>query len=189
MNIVCIGDSLTYGYDVPVSARWTVLLEQKTGIRVCNKGICGDTTEGMRQRMQRIDMMAYDAVCLMGGSNDILQHVSLEQMEHHMQQMMQYAAQASNTLYVGIPLAMKPESVLFGWQRQEEVEGNNRKLETYRQWLLTQCITYHAVPIDFYKRIQDAEIQFHTNLYADGVHPNEAGYALMAEEAIRCIRI
>ena len=188
MNIVCIGDSLTYGYDVPVSARWTVLLEQKTGIRVCNKGICGDTTEGMLQRMQRIDMMAYDAVCLMGGSNDILQHVSLEQMEHHMQQMMQYAAQASNTLYVGIPLAMKPESVLFGWQRQEEVEGNNRKLETYRQWLLTQCITYHAVPIDFYKRIQDAEIQFHTSLYADGVHPNEAGYALMADEAVRCIR-
>lgn len=188
MKIVCIGDSLTYGYDVTVSARWTVLLEQKTGIRVCNEGVCGDTTAGMLQRIRIMNLTDYDAVCIMGGSNDILQHVSLKQMEYHIQQMLQYVSQAGKALYVGIPLAMKPESALFGWQQPEEVGKNNQKLRTFRQWLLTQCITYHAVPIDFYKRIKNGETQLHTSLYADGIHPNETRYALMTEEAIRYIR-
>ena len=176
MNLLCIGDSVTYGYDVAPQNRWTYILANRTGMQVCNEGLCGDTTAGMLQRMQAMNLMAYDAVFVMGGSNDILQD------------MMQQITDAGKPLFVGIPLLKKKESAFFGWQRLEDVKRHNDVLQAYRQWIFTQCQASGAVPIDFHKRILDAEAAGKTSYYADGVHPNEAGYAIMAEEAIRCIQ-
>ncbi len=188
MKLLCIGDSVTYGYDVALQDRWTYILAKRTGIQVCNEGLCGDTTAGMLQRMQAMNMMAYDAVFVMGGSNDILQDVPLEHIEANMQRMMQQITDAGKPLFVGIPLLKKKESAFFGWQRLEDVKRHNDVLRAYRQWLFTQCQAAGAVPIDFHKRILDAEAAGKISYYADGVHPNEAGYAIMAEEAIRCIQ-
>ncbi len=188
MKLLCIGDSVTYGYDVAPQDRWTYILAKRTGIQVCNEGLCGDTTAGMLQRMQTMNLMAYDAVFVIGGSNDILQDVPLKGIETNMQHMLQQITDTGKKLFVGIPLLKKKESAFFGWQRLEDVKRHNDVLQAYRQWLLTQCQTYGAVPIDFHKRILDAEAASQTSYYADGVHPNEAGYAIMAEEAIQCIQ-
>ncbi|MBC3797527.1 hypothetical protein [Acetobacterium tundrae] len=48
MKIVCFGDSLTFGYNVAHKDKWHVLAEKKTGIRMQNSEINGDTTDGMR---------------------------------------------------------------------------------------------------------------------------------------------
>ncbi len=188
MNLLCIGDSITYGYDAAPQNRWTYILARQTGIRVCNEGVCGDTTAGMLQRMQMINFMDYDAVFVMGGSNDILLDEPLEHIKAHMQCMMQQVTDKGKPLFVGIPPLTKRESAFFGWQRREDVERHNTVLQIYRQWLLAQCPLYGAVPIDFYKRILDAEAAGTTPCYADGVHPNEAGYAIMAEEAAQRIQ-
>lgn len=184
MNLLCIGDSVTYGYDVAPQNRWTYILANRTGMQVCNEGLCGDTTAGMLQRLLSMNLMAYDAVFVMGGSNDILQDVPLKGIETNMQQI----TDAGKPLFVGISLLTKEESAFFGWQRLEDVKRHNDVLQAYRQWLLTQCQASGAVPIDFHKCILDAEAASPTSYYADGVHPNEAGYAIMAEEAIRCIQ-
>lgn len=188
MNLLCVGDSVTYGYDVAPQNRWTYIVAKRTGIHICNEGVCGDTTAGMLQRMQMINLRDYDAVCVMGGSNDILQDEPLEHSKAHMLYMMQQITDAGKPLFIGIPPLTKIESAFFGWQKRNDVERHNMILQTYRQWLLIQCPLYGAVPIDFYKRILDAEAADKTSYYADGVHPNEAGYAIMAEEAIRCLQ-
>lgn len=53
LEIVCIGDSLTYGYKLKRSEVWTKLIENKYGIKVLNKGINGDSTGGMLSRFYR----------------------------------------------------------------------------------------------------------------------------------------
>ena len=52
MKLICIGDSLTFGYGVHLSQRWTQLCAQETGWELVNEGINGDTTGGMLARMQ-----------------------------------------------------------------------------------------------------------------------------------------
>ena len=47
MKLICIGDSLTFGYGVRPSQRWTRLCAQETGGEIVNEGISGDTTGGM----------------------------------------------------------------------------------------------------------------------------------------------
>ena len=44
MKLICIGDSLTFGYGVRPSQRWTRLCAQETGWEIVNEGISGDTT-------------------------------------------------------------------------------------------------------------------------------------------------
>ena len=80
MRLICIGDSLTFGYGVHLSQRWTQLCAQETGWELVNEGINGDTTGGMLARMQggvlaelREGGLGADRpyVLLMGGSNDV----------------------------------------------------------------------------------------------------------------------
>ena len=80
MKLICIGDSLTFGYGVHLSQRWTRLCAQETGWELVNEGINGDTTGGMLARMQggvlaelREGGLGADRpyALLMGGSNDV----------------------------------------------------------------------------------------------------------------------
>ncbi len=52
MKLIRIGDSLTFGYGVHLSQRWTRLCAQEDGLEFVNEGINGDTTGGMLARMQ-----------------------------------------------------------------------------------------------------------------------------------------
>ena len=76
MKLICIGDSLTFGYGVRPSQRWTRLCAQETGWEIVNEGISGDTTGGMLVRLRAL--LADRDICvqrplvlLMGGANDI----------------------------------------------------------------------------------------------------------------------
>ena len=54
MKLICIGDSLTFGYGVRPSQRWTRLCAQETGWEIVNEGISGDTTGGMLVRLRAL---------------------------------------------------------------------------------------------------------------------------------------
>ena len=43
-TIICLGDSLTYGYGVRRAQCWTELAAEMSGWNVINRGICGDTS-------------------------------------------------------------------------------------------------------------------------------------------------
>ena len=51
MELICLGDSLTYGYGVRSAHRWSTLVGQALQCEVTNLGICGDTTGGMLVRL------------------------------------------------------------------------------------------------------------------------------------------
>ena len=73
MKIACMGDSITLGVGLPgYQGRWTDLVSERTGHTLVNMGIGGDTTGGMLARCQnQIFGQGYDAMILLGGSNDL----------------------------------------------------------------------------------------------------------------------
>ena len=73
MKLVCLGDSLTYGYGVPRRDCWVSRVAECTGHTLVNRGINGDTSGGMLARFGR-DVLDErpDRVLLLGGANDII---------------------------------------------------------------------------------------------------------------------
>lgn len=187
MKLLCLGDSLTYGYDVACGCRWTTRLAKEKGISVCNEGLCGDTTGGMLYRAQRMKLDSFDAFFFMGGSNDILMDISPDRIRQNLEAVACLFQREKKAVYVGVPILTKAESALFGWQGRHDVTRHNEALRSHRQWLLQLAQQYHFTAVDFYGAMLQAEQEGQTNLYADGVHPNEAGYAVMARQAIQII--
>lgn len=183
-RLLCLGDSLTFGYGVAVQDRWLTLLSRSGHVQCQNEGLCGDTTAGMLQRLKAMALTAYDAFFLMGGSNDILLDSPMEQTQQHMRDMIKRLEAQGNPVYVGIPPLTLPESAAYGWQERDAVAWHNDQLTAYRQWLLTECRQQQLCVFDFYATLRDARKENGSlSLYVDGVHPSPAGYALMAQTA------
>ena len=73
MKIVCLGDSLTYGFGVSRSNSWTNIVNKETRLEIVNKGINGDTTSGMLARFNEdVVKNSPDIVFIMGGTNDFI---------------------------------------------------------------------------------------------------------------------
>ncbi len=70
-SIVCLGDSITYGFPFGPEESWVALSAQALGLNMVNKGANGDTTRGMRRRFKR-DVVSLNPayVIIMGGAND-----------------------------------------------------------------------------------------------------------------------
>ena len=185
MKILCLGDSLTYGYDVLPGERWTTLVAADGRIQIDNRGQCGDTTAGMVFRLHQIDIVGYDAFFIMGGSNDILLDKDFSSVCRNIERMVSLLKSQEEPVYIGIPPLTKPESAYYGWQDAGDVNRHNEILRRYRQWLLDYSANTGCAAIDFYQALQDGEGTSGTNLYADGVHPNAEGYAVFAKEALR----
>lgn len=188
MKLLCLGDSLTYGFDVRPVESWTSRLSAATGIHIDNEGECGDTTLGMAYRLSQFDLDRYDAFFVMGGSNDILLDGELADLYKNMENICMDLKTTGRPVYLGIPPLTKKESAMYGWQKAEDVEKHNARLSLYRNWLLGYAAEQGFTVIDFYKALADAEKKSVQNLYADGVHPTADGYAVLAKAAIAAFK-
>ena len=133
MKLLCLGDSLTYGFDVRPDQSWTALVSAKSHIHIDNEGQCGDTTTGMVYRRHQFDLSRYDAFFIMGGSNDILLGGELEKICQNMRTIVTTFKEQGKPVYLGIPPLTKMESAMYGWQNASDVEKHNDGLRQYRQ--------------------------------------------------------
>lgn len=91
-RIVCIGDSITYGYEVEGTLTWIGRLRREEEINLLNVGINGDTCGNMLARFKEhvIDLTP-KAVFIMGGGNDILAGTPLDYITNCVAMMAQMA--------------------------------------------------------------------------------------------------
>lgn len=182
MRLLCLGDSLTYGYDVGQEKGWVSLAAAALRWEADNHGMCGDTTWGMLTRLRQLNLSRYDAFFLMGGSNDILEDIPLRGIEANVGAMIRLLQKQKKPIYLGIPPRTQRESADYGWQARQDVDRHNVMLADYRSWLLHLCQTEGLHLVDFYAVLQKSPH------YADGVHPDEAGYRLLADAAISVMK-
>lgn len=123
MHLLAAGDSLTYGFDVPMPSLWlTKLAAALPDLQVTNLGMCGAGLDQVLQRAERTlrEPVAYDLLFLMAGSNDIMQDAENEQpvdIRPLVRKITAFAsAHAALPIVIGIPPEITKEAIYTGWQ-------------------------------------------------------------------------
>lgn len=174
MKLVCMGDSLTEGYQINLAKRWTDELMKEMGYDVINSGICGDTTSGM---LARFKAMVIDHepeyVLIMGGTNDMRLNVSIETVISNIVAMTRYARYHGIQAIVGIPVEYHLEI-----QSEEDQAYNKdyaKRIEMMRRGMREFCCA------DELPMIEMGEHLLSIDYLDDGCHPNEAGHYKMMQ--------
>ena len=142
-----------------------------------DRGISGQTTPQMVVRFhQDVVNLHPRAVVILAGTNDVAGNtgpMTPEMTEDNLRAMVEMAR--AN----GIKVVMT--SILpagdFPWKRGMEPAGKIRLLNT---WLEAYCKSEGIVYVDYYASLADESGAMKPGLSMDGVHPNAAGYAIMA---------
>lgn len=198
---VFFGDSITYGEYDGVFGGWVDILKRYALQRfnegdtneliLFNLGIGGETTEGLVKRIPH-ELSARNSadgnIVFIGyGANDVVikdgtQMVSPEQFRNNIQTAIQHAKRFSNDIYLVsiLPFSKSVDGVVSASGKLR----TNEEAVIYNQILRDITTENSLTYIDFYSAVvDDKEIL----LSADGVHPNEKGYGMMAEIAIPII--
>lgn len=190
MKILCLGDSLTYGYAIPRGQVWTALCAAQTGIEIINRGVNGNTTGGMQAQLAA--ELAYtrpDAVILLGGCNDLIYGCDLAGARANMGGMAHFATAAGVLPLIGTPISPRP-AVRRDWEGLIP-ENLSLVLSEYTDWLRLFSRSLHFPLLDFGQEFPKLAarygIQQEACYLADGLHPNQMGHALMAEIAAKRI--
>lgn len=183
MKIICLGDSLTSGFQLHPKEGWVSLLWQETGIDWINAGIHGDTAMGMLVRLQtEVLPQNPDAVLLLGGDNDILLTGSADQAKSCMMAMIHQCVAKGVKPIVGIqfPIMNMPEM----WQEVAELKAAQAALAEYIRWLRALAHTLSLRSVDFAAAF--AAVGDPMELYLpDGIHPSAKGCRIMADTVKR----
>lgn len=183
MKIVCIGDSLTYGYRVRRSQVWTKLIENEYGIEVLNKGISGDSTGGMLSRFYR-DVVENrpSYVFIMGGANDLIMEVPLNVIRSNISTMVHQARGNSIIPILGIQPLTEPEMAKIHWSNITDFTRVNKKLKELREWIIEFSNIFDVKVVDFCGELNRKITEENkTEIYLDGLHLTPKGNEIMKD--------
>jgi acyl-CoA thioesterase-1 len=188
MKIVCLGDSLTYGFGARRSKVWTKIAQDRLGMEIINEGISGDTTNGMMSRFQNaVYDKRPDAVLIMGGGNDFIVGADINLVKSNIMSMVHQSIARYIDPIIGIPIKIYPEDVKKEWAEFSDFYQVAEKMEEYRVWIKKFCKTFNIKYIDFYTEFNEDAGPSARELYIDGLHFNDRGNEIMAEIFIRAI--
>ncbi len=168
MKIVAIGDSITYGFPYTPAQSWVHITGRKLGISFINQGINGDTTTGMLRRFTRdVIKLSPSHVIIMGGTNDAFAKVDESIVLNNIRQMTEQAIYGGVVPLIGLPVPCiyREDEYILGVYRED--------MRDYARANSITVIDFHA---GFIKSLP--------MLYDDAVHPNTAGYTIMADICI-----
>ena len=167
-RVVYLGDSITEFWRNGI-----VGLDSKDTI---NRGYSGQTTSQMlvRFRADVIDLKPR-IVHIMAGTNDLAGNtgpVSIDRIKNNIRTMCELAQMHGIRVVIGSILPAKAFNWRPGMKPAEDIKTLNKWLKTYAENSGFVFVDYHSAMTDFEGGLP--------RLYADdGVHPNQAGYALM----------
>ncbi|CRF31344.1 arylesterase [Brachyspira suanatina] len=188
MNIVCLGDSTTYGYMVGRNKVWTKILndkfaEENKDIKFINKGINGDMISGM---LVRFDMDCVrenaDTVILMGGVNDIFTCKPLEKIENNFINIINKSLENNIDIIVFTPIAFVKEA--FSFFESNNIEEFESILKEYVNFINDYTAKNNIKSIDVYNIFVNKILKENNyyDIFFDGVHLNENGHSVFASE-------
>lgn len=182
MKLVCLGDSLTFGFKMTRDNTWPKMVEKNLNIQVVNKGICGDTTGGMLSRFSRdVVQQKPTHVIIMGGTNDLIFNVPLSVMQSNFATMIYHAYHYRIHPIVGINIPVVPSIAVNNFSFTDDFEKVNRELKLLRDWILKFSGIMNFRTIDFFYEFYDYTNKVEKKeLYIDGVHPTIDGNKIMA---------
>lgn len=183
-SIICIGDSLTEGTDIPVGHTWPALSANALNMEVVNCGIGGDTTAGMLARLypQVVDRKPGFAFIL-GGTNDLWWGWEVNIILGNLFSMIVQARHHGIAPVIGLPLpvnipAARANEFSPPWGGYARFAA---RLEELLDALIRHATESEVVIVDLHHPFMDARQQVRADLFLpDGLHPNKVGHLTIA---------
>lgn len=165
-NIICFGDSITYGEGTPQGEDYPTYLSKLLKRDVINAGVGGDTTHGALARLEK-DVLQKDPyiVIVELGGNDFLQKIPKEQTMKNLEEVI---------LKIQENEAMVALCDISGGMGFPQYREDFRKLAKK-----TRSI--------FIPKILESVLT-NPSLKYDHIHPNSKGYKKIAEQVYKVIR-
>ena len=177
-RVVFMGNSITEG--------WAKLFAtQFPGKPYVGRGISGQTTPQMLVRFRQ-DVIALKpkVVVILAGTNDIAGNTgpsTIEMIEDNLASMTE-VAQAN-----GIRVVLSSVLPVYDYPWKPGLEPA-AKIMALNAWMKDYAAKRGAIYLDYHSAMQDERHGMKADLAYDGVHPNEAGYRVMARLADQAIQ-
>jgi lysophospholipase L1-like esterase len=167
-DVVFLGDSITEG------APWEELFPY---LRVRNRGIGGDTSEGVLERLEQVTRAQPVKVFLLIGTNDLFRGVSEEQLVANIAQILDRLKQEAPDTEVYLQSVL-PRAPTY----REEIEALNARLSEV-------ALEHGAAWVDLYPAFLDpATGGIRAELSNDELHLLGPGYSLWKEQIETLVR-
>ena len=181
MSIVCIGDSLTFGYGVNESENWVNIVSTRIKEKIINKGIPGDTTSEMKERFIRdVVNNKPSKVLIMGGTNDIFSKISIRTILYNIKNMVEICEMNNIIPIILTPLPVNENISIKLMFVEMDYKKVNERLVELRKLLLQYVYEKNITSIDlgnFLLKKGNLEEYF----LADGIHVSKEIHKEMAE--------
>lgn len=103
-TLLCLGDSLTFGFGAAAGASYPARLEQLSGHVTQNAGLNGDTAEGALARLPGLLQANTPGLLLLSiGGNDFLRRLPLERTRAALTQLVQTAKSSTQVVLIAQP--------------------------------------------------------------------------------------
>lgn len=177
VRVVFMGDSITEGWGMKATATSPGRGEFFPGKPYVNRGISGQTTPQMLVRFrQDVIELKPKVVVLLAGTNDIAENtgkMSLGEAEWNIESMSELAR--ANGIRP-VLCSVLPASD-FWWHKGLEPAS---KIQALNAWIKEYATKNAFVYVDYYAPMVNGEGGLKAEFSPDGVHPNKAGYEIMA---------
>jgi lysophospholipase L1-like esterase len=164
-NIICFGNSITFGYGVSPGEDYPTVLSNMVNTPVINAGVDGDTSTGALQRIQS-DVLDKDPllVIIEFGGNDFLKRIPLEETLKNIVEMVKRIQSAGAM----VAIADVSAGVIMSNYRKEYMHLSKKYNTIFMPHLLSGIFTDASLKSDF-------------------IHPNASGYKMIAQRIYRTI--
>ena len=175
-KLVIIGDSLTEGYGVDKEFSYPTLLQgkmqqAKLNYQVINGGVSGSTTASGLSRLKWFLKAKPKIVMIALGANDGLRGIDLKMSQKNLQQMIEKCQQEK----IKVVLAGMHLPPNYGKEYTTKFRAMFMELKRQNQ------LTFIPFLLEGVAGKPDLNI-------ADGIHPNEKGYVIVAENVFKHIK-
>jgi lysophospholipase L1-like esterase len=171
-RVIFYGDSIT--------DKWT-LSQYFPGRNYINRGISGQTTSQMLVRFrQDVIHLDPDVVVILAGTNDVAGNtgpISIEDIEGNITSMAELARAHDIALVLSSVMPVNnytPASQRFFADRPPS------EILRLNEWIKAYCASTNCYYLDYFDSMVDGSGLLKRDLSEDGLHPNDAGYKIMA---------
>ena len=191
-TMLCIGDSLTEGTDIPVGHTWTALVANTLNLEVVNGGIGGDTTAGMLARFHwQVTAGKPAFVFIMGGTNDLWWGWEVNTVLGNLFSMVVQARHVGIAPVIGLPLPVNVSAAKAG-DFSPPLGGYDQfsdKLDALVEALVFHSTESEVPVVDLYRPFMVDNRQVRNEFFLpDGLHPSRAGHKAIASETAAVFR-
>jgi acyl-CoA thioesterase-1 len=173
-RIIAVGDSLTAGYDLPLSESYPEILEKKlmeagADVEVVNAGVSGETTAGLLERAGFISGQKPDLLLITIGGNDAFRNLPLKNTKENITEALRIFKRSVRAQDIYL---LRIEAVAnAGLGYRKEFNGMYEEI--------AEAEGVNVLPFVVKEVFLDPK-----RMLPDGIHPNRIGYEFIVDTYI-----